>query len=426
MEKLFLAIANVGDPRGGGGDSFIDRLSCTWTTFLLLMFALLVTASNYTGSPIACFCPDHFTGPQEDYTNQFCWVKNTYYLPFDDEIPKEGIDKEHPVGYYQWVGLILAIQATLFYVPRVVWIVLNKKSGIAVSTITDAAIQCQKACPDSRDKTLRYMVKHMGRFLREVSRKYKLYSKWKRLWWRFYGNYLAWVYLFVKILYLANIFLQIYLLNSFLGTSYTWYGIDVLKRLIDGRPISESHRFPRVTMCDMKIRLLGNVQRYTIQCALPTNLFNEKLFIFIWFWFVFVAIATAGSFVFWLKRAIYLKGEQSYVKARLIAFDMVEFKKDNASSPEIRNELVHGFVNTYLRRDGIFILRLVGTNASDLIAAELICGLFQHFKENRALMNRAISGGDTAEVVYPSTDPSAPPLPGVDPDTIRKRTVANQ
>ena len=72
----------------------------------------------------------------------------------------------------------------MFYMPRAVWRLFNKKSGIAVSTITDAAIECQrKADPEARDKTLRYMIKHMGRFLREVSRRHDVrYSRLRSCW----------------------------------------------------------------------------------------------------------------------------------------------------------------------------------------------------------------------------------------------------
>ena len=38
------------------------------------------------------------------------------------------------------------------------------------------------------------------------------------------------------------------------------------------------------------------------------------------------------------------------------------------------------FVRRYLRRDGLFLIRLVSKNSSDLIAAELVSGLWQHYQ----------------------------------------------
>ncbi len=70
MDKLFAFIGDISDPRVGGGDTFVDRVNCRYTPMLLLVFALLVTTKNYVGEPIACWCPDHFTKAQVDYTNQ--------------------------------------------------------------------------------------------------------------------------------------------------------------------------------------------------------------------------------------------------------------------------------------------------------------------------------------------------------------------
>ncbi len=41
----------------------------------------------------------------------------------------------------EWVSLLLCCQAIMFYMPCVVWRILNKKSGIAVTTITSLPLE---------------------------------------------------------------------------------------------------------------------------------------------------------------------------------------------------------------------------------------------------------------------------------------------
>ena len=67
---------------------------------------------------------------------QVCFTRQTYYLSDETEnVPKDDLGKAY-INYYQWVALGLILQAALFYMPRFLWSMLNKKSGIAVSTIT--------------------------------------------------------------------------------------------------------------------------------------------------------------------------------------------------------------------------------------------------------------------------------------------------
>ena len=75
------------------------------------------------------------------------------------------------------------------------------------------------------------MKKHMGAFLKELSTTISMAGKAKSVFYKLrYGNYLVAVLLFVKTCYLVNVIAQIILLNFFLKTKYTFYGMDILER----------------------------------------------------------------------------------------------------------------------------------------------------------------------------------------------------
>ncbi|CAG5135238.1 unnamed protein product, partial [Candidula unifasciata] len=112
------------------------------------------------------------------------------------------------------------------------------------------------------------------------------------------GTYLTAFYLFIKVIYAANVIGQFFILNAFLSQEYNFYGLEVLHMLGSSeKEWKESVRFPKVTLCDFKIRQLQNIQTWTVQCVLPINLFNEKIFILLWFWLVFVATLSSLNLI---------------------------------------------------------------------------------------------------------------------------------
>ena len=111
----------------------------------------------------------------------------------------------------------------LFYIPSVLWHALATKTGFDIANLVKTLHSMEQLNPDIRDRTLRYIAKHIDRAL-EIQREMGtgLFSQFKRLMRRYcpffiigraQGNYLTFLYLFVKLLYISNVVGQLFLLN---------------------------------------------------------------------------------------------------------------------------------------------------------------------------------------------------------------------
>jgi len=74
---------------------------------------------QYVRDPITCWAPVHFTKSQIEFMTSYCWVKDTYYLPWNKPVPKYPSEKRQMIPYYQWIPFILAIQVSWFLSSRV-------------------------------------------------------------------------------------------------------------------------------------------------------------------------------------------------------------------------------------------------------------------------------------------------------------------
>lgn len=377
------SVPTLGKLQANTSDDWIDRLNHVYTVILLVLYAVVCSAGVFIFDPIQCWAPAEFTDAYEAYTNSICWISNTYYVPMEDQIPvdlKTRQDKE--LTYYQWVPLILLFMAFLFKFPYVVWKMLHSGAGISLDRVIDIAQDTQCNSPEERKDAIENLAIYIDKWLytyqdykhnkfvkvRQTASKYFCLICNKRG-----GTYLTGLFITIKFLYLINIISQFFILNAFMATDYNFYGFEVIDAIVKGDDFRESARFPRVTLCDFRIRQMANLQTWTVQCVLPINLFNEKVFIFIWFWLVFVSALSAYNVIKWIVFHILHNNKVHYIKKYL--------KSQNEIHTSFDKKLCVLFARHYLRNDGIFLMYMISKNSTSIVVTDLIAELWKMFKK---------------------------------------------
>ncbi|KIH55066.1 innexin-3 domain protein, partial [Ancylostoma duodenale] len=152
--------------------------------------------------------------------------------------------------------------------------------------------------------------------------------------------------------------------------------------LLNGTTWQQSGVFPRVSLCDFDVRVMGNVQEHTVQCVLVINIFNEKIFIFLWFWYLMLMVFTLGSFLYWLFVAIVPYPNRRFIKRHLeiseMPFDPIESDKD-----------VRRFIDCYLKSDGVFVIRMLtlqsgqfGGKPIECLVPDMFSSSWEQYAEN--------------------------------------------
>jgi len=65
----------------------VDRLNYKYTVIILVIFSIIVSNKQFSSDHIACWVPGHFTRSYEVYSNNICWVSNTYYVAAAETLP---------------------------------------------------------------------------------------------------------------------------------------------------------------------------------------------------------------------------------------------------------------------------------------------------------------------------------------------------
>lgn len=372
-------------------DDRVDRLNHLYTVTILIIFAIFVGGGQYVGTPIECISAGEPNGAIRAYAKTYCWVRNTYYVPMNNEIPGDTKKRETmELSYYQWVPIILLFMALLFKLPCIVWRLMSGASGVDLDKIVSMTLESQLGDHTKHTETIHQIADYMDRWL-TAHRQYnwnlmvRIRQKLSRLccfcFGKRHGCFLSGLYLVIKLAYSVNIVCQFFVLNAFMGGWYNIFGLELLTGLYYDRQWRESPYFPKVTLCDFEIRQLNNVQRWTFQCALPINLFNEQIFSFLWFWFILVAVMTLCSLLLWIARALIRSNKGHYVRKFLKAQGELTGEEDRRTAAR--------FADHYLRDDGIFVLRVVAQNSNNVVISDLLLQLWRLYRAKPLVRNGA-------------------------------------
>nr|BAE78813.1 innexin4 [Dugesia japonica] len=376
-------------------DDFIDRLNYQITGILLFLFIGIIGIRQYVGKPIQCWSPQEFTRGWEEYAENYCWVSNTYYASVSNRLPDKPNRKDLMIGYYQWAWIFLGVQALMFYIPCILWRGLYNQSRFNIRRIIQMSASAtdiimplsEKNGNASSNTSIKFIAKyldscirrrHLGRCKpdKKLNNNIKPGHQVSTSWCCSHksGNCLTILYLLIKLLYILNAISQVYLMEIFIGTKYTFYGVYVLKDLLRGLHWADSGHFPRVTFCDFQAKKLGKNHLYTLQCVLPINMILEKVFIILWFWIVLLFIINIFSFINWTGRLLQSRFRVQFIRKHLHIMGTLV----SSDRPMSRH-----FVEHYLGADVVFIIRLISTNSCEFVASQLANELWMIYRHRR-------------------------------------------
>ena len=264
--------------------------------------------------------------------------------------------------------------ALLFLLPKTLWHSFTRQGGLNIRRL----VQLIKEKPDAEKgvdfvkRTLKVYFDTQNNLHGTICCGFRCQN--------FYFGYTL-MYFTSKILYVINSLIQFFLLNAFLSFNFTRYGVDGLNKLFytdynSGPDWFESPRFPRVTMCDFMVRRLGSNQHwYALQCNLPINIFNEKIFLGIWIWLIFLTIINIISIISWII-ALTKARRMVAIKKYLRVVRDVPSKRDRST---MRRDDIDDFID-YLHIDGFLVFRIFAHNTDEIVAGQIIEHLYRNFE----------------------------------------------
>ncbi|KAL3071173.1 hypothetical protein niasHT_038443 [Heterodera trifolii] len=314
-------------------EDIVDRANNSATPFLLICCAIVVFAKEYgpVSEPMYCWTQAEFNEQWMEYIHEYCFVESTYYVPFNESVPlaeqrNNGTDR---LNYYQWVPFILVAMALFSQFTHYFWSFCNMLSEKDLPSILRKVSAVVFEGDEQQANFAEAIASHFHVVLLACDSSKKRRRKSPFLRGIFARNWLAFVYLFTKFLYLIANIVQFKFISMFLGVDKlpNWGWTMLNSFLTHGSSWEQSGHFPRVTLCDLKIRQPNErFHEFTVQCVLVANFLNEKIFLMLYFWFILMAFVSLLSLAEWCWTLLF-RSQNRFIK-RLIELSLLQMIPD--------------------------------------------------------------------------------------------------
>lgn len=282
--------------------------------------------------------------------NNIPFTTNIRYLYSGVMIPREKREIHSMTyfhRYYQYMPIILFLQAVFFYLPHYLW--KNWENGIISSVCKQ--LHDNRLAPTDYIESNYHMIDYLQScFTLNRSLVYKYYL--------------------CHILLLVNLIGQICVLNAVFNDQFVTYGIDVFYHLfIDNdtyglRGLDDDFAdlnspmdfvFPKVTSCTFRTLSQAGLgeDKNEFLCILPLNILHDKFFLVLWFWFLILGMLTTLQIIFDILYLIIPKLRKFLFRRRFGPY-LSPDNRHSSSLPEL------------------FLLDLIGTNSDKFAFAALM------------------------------------------------------
>ncbi|XP_052711047.1 innexin-11-like [Crassostrea angulata] len=376
-------------------ESWVDGLNGRWTPLLFFVLGVFALIGQLYVGPVACNFPQEFTEANVNYGTSRCFTAtNIAVLPFesmfrDPLVISNMKDQKYVVRtLYQFVQLLLIMQAIFLRIPYILWKLGEKKLGIHFSIKSRNMNDNTKTIGKSLALYLEQWIK---------DRKINILS---------IGAFTIFQ-LFVKLLYFLNVSTHLGLLDPFLKEeNQTSFGSQVLGNIRenDARFFQTSPAFPREIMCEYDIWYLSTVQRYTVQCMLPFNPYLEQIMAVVWWWLIFLVAATVADGLICFFGAVLPCFRVWFVKSNLLRVELGNLKQT------LTEQNISRFSNNKLGEDVIVFLKHIQDQENGCVVMETITELWR-LSNSGSVQSSTVGVSSPPHLVGTTevSNPSAPP-----------------